>query len=109
MFSVYIISNSARNALTVECTDDIEMALAGRDEQLSLGFEDDRAHAKCVWLEFHVSEGAALSRLRKIKHWSRAAKINMVNAVNPNWVDVHDRLIERSRRPSFVSGLKRAA
>lgn len=107
MFAVYILSNSARNALSVDVCDDIDAALARRDAQLSFGFDEDRA--KCVWLEFHVTEGAALARYRKLKRRSRAAKIEMVGETNPNWVDVYERMVERARVPRFVSGMRRAA
>jgi putative endonuclease len=33
---------------------------------------------------------AAIRREKQIKKWNREWKVNMIEAFNPNWIDLHD-------------------
>ena len=43
-----------------------------------------------VWHEHHVSMDAAIRREKQIKKWNREWKISMIEALNPNWIDLHE-------------------
>jgi putative endonuclease len=46
-----------------------------------------------VYFEAHDTIAAALQREKNIKHWSRAWKIDLIVAGNPEWRDLDDEII----------------
>jgi predicted GIY-YIG superfamily endonuclease len=42
-----------------------------------------------VWFETQPSKSAAARRERQIKSWTRAKHIALIQAMNPNWIDLH--------------------
>ncbi len=43
-----------------------------------------------VWYEHHVSMPSAIHRETRLKKWPRAWKLNLINAFNGDWRDLHD-------------------
>jgi putative endonuclease len=48
--------------------------------------------SQLVWYAVHESREAAFAHERRIKKWKRAWKLRMIEAINPEWVDLYDRL-----------------
>ncbi|MDB5406831.1 MAG: Excinuclease subunit domain protein [Rhodospirillales bacterium] len=46
-----------------------------------------------VWCEFHATMPDAISREKQIKGGSRAKKVALIAAMNPDWRDLYDDLI----------------
>ncbi len=47
---------------------------------------------RLVWFERHATARAAIAREKEIKKWRRAKKIALIKAMNPQWLDLSDRL-----------------
>ena len=47
---------------------------------------------KLVWFEFHERIETAIEREKQIKGWLRQKKIELINAMNPEWNDLYDTL-----------------
>jgi putative endonuclease len=47
---------------------------------------------RLVFIEEHPTILAAIQREKNIKHWSRAWKVQLIEASNPDWVDLYDLL-----------------
>ena len=45
---------------------------------------------KLVWFECHDSIVSAITREKQIKEWRRDWKINLIQAMNPEWRDLYD-------------------
>ncbi|MBI1179321.1 MAG: GIY-YIG nuclease family protein [Alphaproteobacteria bacterium] len=45
-----------------------------------------------VWYEFHVGMTEAIAREKQIKAGSRARKLALIEAANPQWRDLYDQL-----------------
>ena len=45
-----------------------------------------------VWFEMHETREAAWTRERRIKEWKRAWKLRLIEADNPEWEDLYDRI-----------------
>jgi putative endonuclease len=45
---------------------------------------------RLVWVEVHGSRDEAFQRERRIQEWRRAWKIQLIEAMNPGWVDLSD-------------------
>jgi putative endonuclease len=56
------------------------------------GFTKKYNVKRLVWYEAHESIVEALRREKAIKHYSRAWKIAPIEAENPDWLDLHNRL-----------------
>ncbi|RZK40156.1 MAG: GIY-YIG nuclease family protein [Pedobacter sp.] len=49
---------------------------------------------KLVYFNFFIHIEEAIDEEKRIKAGSRKAKINLINALNPNWRDLHDDLFD---------------
>jgi putative endonuclease len=52
------------------------------------GFAAKHDCHKLLWFETHLSRHEAFKRERQIKEWRRAWKIELIEALNPNWDDL---------------------
>jgi putative endonuclease len=48
---------------------------------------------RLVWYEPRESIVDAIQREKTMKHWPRAWKVRTIEAVNPDWADLYDRLV----------------
>ena len=84
----YILASRSHNALYVGSARDlrrrVEQHRAGAVEAHTAKY---RIH-KLVWFEVHDTLEAALIRERRIKHWRRTWKEELIASVNPGWRDL---------------------
>ena len=57
---------------------------------LFAGFTREHGVTKLVWYECHDSIVSAITREKQIKEWRRDWKINLIQAMNPEWRDLYD-------------------
>ena len=57
------------------------------------GFTEKYSVKRLVWFEQHANIIEAIAREKRIKRWHRDWKINLVQAMNPNWDDLYERII----------------
>ena len=53
------------------------------------GFTAKYGVDRLVWYEQHASLEAAFARERQLKKWKRAWKIQLIEADNPQWLDLY--------------------
>jgi putative endonuclease len=46
-----------------------------------------------VWYEVHETMESAISREKAIKNWKREWKINVIEMMNPQWLDLYSDLL----------------
>jgi putative endonuclease len=56
------------------------------------GFTSKYGVTDLVWYEVHETMASAIQREKAIKNWRRAWKINVVEAMNPEWRDLYNDL-----------------
>ena len=89
---VYIVSNKSHR-LYVGWTVDLLSRLREHKEKLyPESFTARYNFDRLVWFEVVADQKAALIRERKIKHWTRAKKVALIQEKNPNWLDLAPRL-----------------
>ena len=54
------------------------------------GFTTRHNIKSLAWYEHHHSMESAIRREKQIKKWNRDWKVKMIEAMNPNWIDLHD-------------------
>ena len=47
---------------------------------------------RLVWAERHEDIRTAIQRETSIKRWSRAYKVRLIHAQNPEWEDLYERI-----------------
>jgi putative endonuclease len=90
---VYIMTNRPNGILYVGVTNDIVRRAFEHREGLIAGFTKRYGLHRLVYVEEHDSIAQAIQRERIIKHWSRAWKVRLIVAGNPNWDDLYQTLV----------------
>jgi len=88
-FWTYIITNAYKGTLYIGHTDDI----GSRMEQHILGaFEGFSKKYKLkhlIWYQEFETRDEAFKKERQMKEWKRQWKLNVIEEVNPMWIDLN--------------------
>lgn len=85
---VYILTNESKTTLYVGVTSDIEQRIAQHRRGEYDAFAYRYGLHKLVFVEYHTTMISAISREKQLKSWSRKRKVELVNGVNPLWLDL---------------------
>jgi len=98
-YAVYLMTNTRRGVLYVGVTSDlISRATQHRNDETP-GFTRRHGCNRLVWFEIHTDIEAAIHREKLIKRWHRAWKFELVEARNPEWVDLLPALLGEAEFP----------
>jgi putative endonuclease len=87
---VYILASKAYGTLYVGVTSDLVKRIWEHREHLVPGFTNRHLVTRLVWFECHDSIEAAINREKQIKEWRRDWKVNLIQAMNPEWRDLYN-------------------
>ncbi|MGX9431940.1 MULTISPECIES: GIY-YIG nuclease family protein [Bradyrhizobium] len=90
---VYIVANKRHGTLYAGVTSYLPKRAFEHREGLVKGFTAKYGCKVLVWYELHDTMLDAIAREKQIKAGSRAKKIALIEAVNPDWKDLYDTLI----------------
>jgi putative endonuclease len=93
----YIISNRSHTLYVGATTDLIKRVREHRERTYPNGFTARYTFDRVVWYEAFPTYEQALLREKQIKGWTRAKKVALIQAENPNWLDLSDRWVEALR------------
>jgi putative endonuclease len=83
-YYVYIVTNIART-LYIGITNDLSERVAQHKEGLIPGFTARYSLDKLVYFEEFDSVREAIIREKQLKGWTRAKKVALISATNPEW------------------------
>ena len=89
---IYIMSNRRNGTLYVGVTSDLVRRCYEHRNSLPRGFTKQYGLKKLVYLNGTMIR-AVIQREKAIKHWSRAWKVRLIHAQNPDWRDLFEALI----------------
>jgi len=90
---VYLLASGRNGTLYAGVTANLLARISQHREGLTEGFTKKyRVHTP-VWFEFHATMAEAIAREKSIKEWWRAGKIELVEALDPYWLDLHPSLV----------------
>ena len=92
LYFVYILTNTWHTVLYVGVTSDLKLRAYQHREKLLPGFTNRYNVWKLVYYEIGFDAAGAITREKQIKAGSRQKKIEMINAVNPDWRDLYEDL-----------------
>ena len=90
---VYIVTNRPNGTLYVGVTDDLARRAWEHREGLVNGFTKRYGLKHLVDFEHYDDIPDARQREQNLKPYPRAWKVRLILLNNPNWDDLHDRLI----------------
>jgi|SRR6185295_14805786 predicted GIY-YIG superfamily endonuclease len=86
--AVYIMASRKNGTLYTGVTSAIIHRTWQHREGLIGGFTKRYQCKSLVWFEFHASMPDAIAREKQIKGGSRAKKLALIEAMNPDWNDL---------------------
>jgi len=91
----YILTNKNNTILYTGATSTLKDRIdRHRNKKYPNAFSARYSSFKLVWYEGFETNMEALKRERKIKGGSRQKKIDLINAMNPIWEDLYEKLQE---------------
>ena len=87
--AVYILASRYRGTLYVGVTSALWSRVCDHRNEATPGFTSKYGVHALVWYEHRLTMEAAIRREKQIKAWKRAWKIELVEAMNPEWRDLH--------------------
>ena len=90
---VYILASQPYGTLYVGVTSDLVKRVWEHKSGLVEGFSRKYDVKRLVWYEQRASIVEAIAREKRIKRWHRDWKVNLVQAINPNWDDLYEKIV----------------
>ena len=90
--TVYLLTSQRNGTLYCGVTSDLLTRMAQHRAGAFSGFTQQYGVNRLVWCENHESMEAAIQREKRTKKWRRAWKLELIEAENPQWLDLADTL-----------------
>ena len=87
-YYVYIITNKHNTVLYIGVTNDIVRRIYEHKNGLLDGFSKKYNLYKLVYLEEYNNVNDAISREKQLKGWKRERKNQLIESINPNWIEL---------------------
>ena len=91
--AVYIITNKRHSVLYIGVTSNLHSRIYQHKHKLIKGFSEKYNCNKLVYYEVIDDMYCAISREKQIKSGSRNSKINLINSINPKWIDLYETVL----------------
>ena len=89
---VYIITNHRHGTLYIGVTSDLNHRMWQHRADEFEGFSKRYGLTVLVWYEMHDEMATAIVREKQIKKWNRGWKIELIEKMNPGWLDLYESL-----------------
>jgi putative endonuclease len=93
VFYVYLLASKPYGTLYVGVTSDLVKRVFEHKSKVVPGFTARYGVDRLVWFEAHDSVEAAIRREKQIKELKREWKFNLIERVNPHWIDLYRSLV----------------
>jgi putative endonuclease len=93
-YYVYLLASRKHGTLYVGVTNDLVRRVYEHKQQATGGFSARYGVSRLVWYEAHDDASAAIQREKEIKKWRRNWKISLIEADNPDWLDLWESIIK---------------
>ena len=89
---VYILASKRNGTLYVGVTSDLPDRMVEHKQGLIEGFTKRYKVHHLVYYEMRETMPQAIRREKQIKDWKRLWKIGLIESMNPEWLDLYDRV-----------------
>ena len=91
-YYVYIMTNKHNNVLYTGITNDLKRRVYEHKRKLVGGFTKKYNIIKLVYYEIFDAPENAILREKQIKAGSRQKKLNLINSLNDQWMDLYEKI-----------------
>ncbi|MEO8513549.1 MAG: GIY-YIG nuclease family protein [Ignavibacteria bacterium] len=91
-YYVYILTNNHNKVLYTGVTDNVARRTFEHQSKYYNGFTKRYNADKLVYFEEHSNSSEANAREKQIKGWVRKKKIDLIDSINPDWVDLANKV-----------------
>jgi putative endonuclease len=91
--AVYIMTNRQFGTLYIGVTSDLVRRVDEHRNGRLQGFTRRYGLKRLVWYEAHAEIGLAIQREKSLKEFHRDWKINLIERLNPHWLDLYPGLV----------------
>ncbi|MBE6718251.1 MAG: GIY-YIG nuclease family protein [Ruminococcaceae bacterium] len=92
MYYVYILTNKTNKVMYIGVTNDLKRRLYEHKKELLDGFTKKYHVHNLVYYECYNDINDAIFREKKLKGLLRVRKNELVETMNPEWIDLSDKL-----------------
>ena len=99
LYWVYILASRPQGTLYIGITNDILGRVERHRAGEGSGFTSKYGVGMLVYFEEFAEVKAAIQREKSLKRYLRSWKINLIEASNPQWIDLYPGLLARHGLP----------
>jgi len=88
-YYVYILANHIGGTLYIGVTNDLVRRVAEHSLKVAESFTKRHDVNRLVYFECFDEIEQAIRREKRLKKWTRAWKISLIEKDNPNWIDLY--------------------
>jgi len=85
---IYIMTNIKNPTLYIGVTSQLPQRVYQHQSKVQSGFTNKYNLCKLVYFESFESMYEAISREKQLKNWRKEWKNNLIEKLNPNWLDL---------------------
>ena len=89
---VYLLASAKHGTLYVGVTNDLIRRVYQHRTHAARGFTSRYRVHRLVWFESYDDPLTAITREKEIKKWRRDWKVNLIEASNPEWADLYEKI-----------------
>lgn len=93
MYYVYILASGRDGTFYVGVTNDLVRRVYERKNEIIKGFTSQYGVKTLVYYETHDDINEAIKREKLIKKWRRSIKYQAIYRMNPDWIDLYEKII----------------
>jgi putative endonuclease len=90
--AVYILANRYRGSMYVGVTSALYLRVCDHKNERFDGHTMNKDIKSLVWYAHFPTMEDAIRREKLLKKWHRTWKFRIIEALNPNWLDLHDHI-----------------
>jgi putative endonuclease len=87
-YAVYMLASKRNGTLYIGVTNNLLLRVEQHKAGVVPGFTRKYGVCQLVWFERHREIHEALAREKQLKGWNRAWKLKLIEAGNPEWVEL---------------------
>ncbi|AMM84880.1 GIY-YIG nuclease family protein [Martelella sp. AD-3] len=99
---VYMMSDKPRGVIYTGVTSDLHDRVYEHKNHVRVGYTSKYLATNLIWFETHPNIVLAIQREKSLKRYRREWKIKLVEALNPTWLDLYEKIdgISNPYRPN---------
>lgn len=90
MYYVYMLTNWNNKVLYTGITNNLERRIYEHKNKLVKGFTAKYNVNKLVYYDYTSDVHSAIAREKEIKGWTRQKKNDLIQSMNPEWIDLSE-------------------